>query len=539
MTPDGPLRKLTPQEISRVIDAVAEMAPEAIAICLLHSYRHPEHERRLGEELHRRFPTTHISLSHETVGTFREYERGATTEIDAALSPLLGRYLRKLGEQSHQRRLPEPTVMQSSGGLTSIARASEHASVAVLSGPAGGAAGALWAAKVAGVKDALCFDMGGTSCDVCVISDETVRETSAGVIAGRPIALPTLDVETVGAGGGSIAWRDAGGALQVGPRSAGASPGPAAYGFGNSEPTVTDANLVLGYLPEKANLGGEIRLNAELARTAVGGLARKLGLSDIACAEGIRRVANAEMLRALRVMTVQRGLDPRGMALLSFGGAGPLHAAAIAEELGISTVICPFSSGVLAALGLIVGERRSDAQRSVLLTGSELNDYAVRQVIDELADTARLEIENPTADLSVTCELRYRGQSFELPIQTTTRPEIDRLRQDFAKSHRQAYGYDDTEGEVELVTIRVTAKEPGAELKETFRDSGELVRTDRQAVFFGEAVNTTVVSGTPQPGDSVPEMTIIELQHTTVLVPPGWTAKTGEGSFLTVSRDQT
>ena len=376
MTPDGPLKPLDATAAAR---AVAELDPESVAVCLLHAYRHPEHERALGEALARELPGVHVSLSHQVVGTFREYERAATTELDAALSPLLAAYLNKLTQRARDAGLPEPSVMQSSGGLAALAEAADHAVLTVLSGPAGGAAGAAWAAKAAGEPDTLCFDMGGTSCDVCVVLGGEVREASGREVGGRPVALPMLDIHTVGAGGGSIAWRDAGGALRVGPRSAGARPGPAAYGHGGTEPTVTDANLLLGLLGDDAPLAGGIALDRAAASAAVRALGEALDLDERETAEGIVRVANAEMIRALRVMTVERGVDPRELALMAFGGAGGLHAAAIAEELGITRILCPRASGVLAALGLVVSERRRDAQRSVLLAGDALTTEAVTE----------------------------------------------------------------------------------------------------------------------------------------------------------------
>src|SRR5829696_7090341 len=287
MTPDGPLRELTPAAAAATAREVAGAEPEAVAVVLLHAYRHPQHELLLREALATALPDAHVSLSHEVVGTFREYERAATTEIDAALSPLLGAYLRRLAERTRAAGLPEPAIMQSNGGLADLAGAAGHAAWTVLSGPAGGAAGAAFAARAAGADRALCLDMGGTSADVCVVHDGRVEETGASEIAGRPIALPTLDVHTVGAGGGSIAWRDAGGALRVGPRSAGAVPGPACYGRGGTEPTVTDANVVLGHLPTDAPLAGGVALDRAAAERAVGALAETLGLDLLACAEGI------------------------------------------------------------------------------------------------------------------------------------------------------------------------------------------------------------------------------------------------------------
>src|SRR4051794_19228606 len=339
MGPDGPIRELDEEALREALDAVAATEPEAIAVCLLHAYRHPAHEKALGDALAERLPDVHVSLSHQAVGTFREFERAATTEVDAALSPLLRAYLRRLVERAGEAGLPEPAVMQSSGGLASIAHAAAHAALTVLSGPAGGAAGAAWAAAAADEPSALCFDMGGTSCDVCVILDGSVRESGGGDIGARPVALPMLDIHTVGAGGGSIGWRDPGGALRAGPRSAGARPGPACYGHGGTEPTVTDANLLLGLLPTGASLGDEITLDRDAAEAAVKELAGSLELDALECAEGIRRVANAEMVRALRVMSVERGVDPRELALLCFGGAGGLHAADIADELDMTRIL--------------------------------------------------------------------------------------------------------------------------------------------------------------------------------------------------------
>src|SRR5215207_5813116 len=437
---------------------VGALEPEAVAVCLLHAYRHPEHEQALGAALRERLPDAHVSLSHEVVGTFREYERAATTELDAAISPLLGAYLAALARRAQDGGLPAPDVMQSSGGLATLEQARSHAALTVLSGPAGGAAGAAWAALASGERGALCFDMGGTSCDVCVIEDGAARETAGRLVGGRPVGLPMLDLHTVGAGGGSIAWRDAGGALRVGPQSAGARPGPAAYGHGGSEPTVTDANVVLGLLGTGAPPAGAIALDAEAARAAVGRLGEQLGLGLLECAEGIRRVANAEMIRALRAMTVERGVDPRKLALMAFGGAGGLHAAAIAEELGMTRILCPRASGVLAALGLVVSERRRDAQRSVLVSGRELTAAALREEIAALAERA-----GPGAR-RVTAELRYRGQSFELAVECGEAPDPEELREAFAAAHERAYGYRDEASDVELVTLRVTATEPGPEI---------------------------------------------------------------------------
>jgi N-methylhydantoinase A len=525
MTPDGPVVELT--GAAELATAVAGAEAEAVAVVLLHSYRHPEHERAVANALRERMPDVHVSLSHEVVGTFREFERAATTEIDAGLSPLLTLYLRSLVERAREAGVPEPAVMQSNGGLIDIESAAAHAAWTVLSGPAGGAAGAAFVARAAGVPHALCFDMGGTSCDVCVVDDGEVQEQSSGEIAGRPVSLPMLAVHTVGAGGGSIAWRDPGGALRVGPQSAGADPGPACYGRGGTEPTVTDANLVLGYLSADSPLAGGVELDHDAAADAVGRVASELGLDPIACAEGIRRVAAAEMVRALRVVTVQRGVDPRRYALLAFGGAGPLHAAQMADELGIDTILCPRASGVLAALGLVVSQRRRDVQRSVLWSGSALEADAISTAVDELAELARKALGEPRAEVAATYELRYRGQSFELAIAAGTDPSPAELRDRFEAVHEERYGYRDSEQELELVTIRVSATTAGADIELASAWEPEPPeRVCRQATLDGEGVELGVLRGALEPGARISGPAIVELPESTVLVPGHWS-----GSF--------
>jgi N-methylhydantoinase A len=532
MTPEGPLRDLDRDAARRLVDELAQTAPEAVAVVLLHSYAHPEHERLLGELLAERLPAVHASLSHELVGTFREYERAATTEVDAALSPLVGAYLRRLCADVDTLGLVEPAVMQSSGGLTDAVGAAAHAALTVLSGPAGGVRGALALAELAGERDVLCFDMGGTSCDVCVIQGGRVAETAAGTVAGRPLALAMLDIHTVGAGGGSIAWRDAGGALRVGPRSAGAEPGPACYGHGGELPTVTDANLLLGRLPADGPLAGGLELDPAGAERAIAGLAAELGLTVARCAEGIVRVAEAEMLRALRTMTVERGLDPRGLALLAFGGAGPLHAAALARELGIRRILCPRASGVLCALGLAAAEPRRDAARTVMLTGAELTAERVAGERALLLERVRGELAagDPAgaagAQLRVRYELRYRGQSFELSVASeSTDPEV--LREAFARAHEQRYGYRDEHAEVELVTIRASAWGAAPVLRlagatgALARDRPSAARS-RRVMLDGGASQASYLRGDLPPGTRVRGPAICALADSTLLVPAGW-----------------
>jgi N-methylhydantoinase A len=379
----------------------------------------------VAEELRRRLPHAHVVASHEVAPEFREYERASTTAADAYLGPVVSRYLRALSAAAASAGLPAPLVMRSSGGVATPAEAAEHPATILVSGPAAGVVGAARLAAFAGIENAIAFDMGGTSTDVCLIADGHAERASERTTAGVPIRLPTVDLHTVGAGGGSIVWRDAGGALRVGPTSAGADPGPACYGRGGTEPTVTDANLLLGRLPD--TLAGGVELDRAAAERALA------GIDPVAVVD----VVNAEMLRALRVVSVERGHDPAAFALVAYGGAGPLHACELADELGITTVLVPEVAGVLSALGLVASEERRDAVRSFLVP---------------LAKAGEL----PPAG---EADLRYEGQSFELTL-----PLQDDLAEAFHRAHAEQYGFAEREREIELVAVRTADIRPGPEL---------------------------------------------------------------------------
>jgi N-methylhydantoinase A len=501
--PDGVVRPLDRDELRRRIEAAGEF--DAAAVCLLWGFRHPEHESACADALG---AGVHVSLSHETAGVFREYERCATTVVDAALSPLLRRYLERLAERATDAGLPVPEVMLSGGGVAPAAVAARHGSWTVLSGPAGGAVGAARAAADAGAPDAVCLDMGGTSCDVSVALGGRARASGGREVGGRALALPMVDVHTVGAGGGSIAWRDAGGALRVGPRSAGAVPGPACYARGGEEPTVTDANLLLGHLDADAPLAGGVTLDRDAAERALERLAADLGEDVHATAKGIVRVASAEMAAAVRVMTVERGIDPRELALLAFGGAGPLHAAAVADELAIRRVVVPRASGVLSAVGLVVSERRSDAVESVLLAGDELTADAVGAVVERLADRSRAALGTGGGEVRPSYDLRYAGQAFELTIDGAPRPDPSDLRAAFARAHEERYGYADPDAQVELVTVRVAVALPGG-------DAGR----ERE-------VEPGAVDGPAR----------IDLAEATLVIPDGWSGRVDAAGTWTVER---
>ena len=416
----GPDGMIAPLEL----DSLPEIDAEAVAVCLLFSFRDPEHERAVADELRRRLPNARVVASHEVSPEFREYERASTTATDAYLGPIVARYLDALGQRVAAEGLPEPLVMRSSGGVASLAEAVAHPAVALVSGPAAGTVGAAFLARRAGFENAISFDMGGTSTDVSLIVGGRAGLAAEREVGGLPLRLPTVDLHTVGAGGGSIVWLDSGGAIRVGPESAGADPGPACYGRGGTRPTITDANLLLGRLP--ATLAAGIELDAEAAARAFDG---------IDPADAIE-VVNAEMLRALRVVSVERGHDPRELALVAFGGAGPLHACALADELEIGTVLVPAAAGVLSALGLVASEERHDHVLPYVRPLAEVDDLPAEGQAD----------------------LRYAGQSFELTV--SIQPG---LAEAFHREHEERYGYADRARELELVAVRTAETTPGPE----------------------------------------------------------------------------
>jgi N-methylhydantoinase A len=420
MGPDGVLE---PLELESLPELDADV--EAVAVCLLFSFRDASHEQAVAAELRRRLSRARVVASHELSPELREYERASTAAIDAYLGPVLSGYLEALGEAGADAGLPEPLVMRSSGGLATLAEAAAHPAVALVSGPAAGVVGAARIARLAGAENAISLDMGGTSTDVCLIQGGEAGRSSEREVGGLPLRLPMVDLQTVGAGGGSIVWRDAGGAVRVGPESAGADPGPACYGRGGTRPTVTDANLLLARLPPR--LAGGLSLDREAAGRAFDGLDP---------AEAVE-VVNAEMLRALRLVSVERGHDPRDFTLVAFGGAGPLHACALAEELEIETVLVPDSAGVLSALGLAAADERRDSVRSYVCPLEEAGELPAVGEAD----------------------LRYRGQSFELTV-----PLQPDLAEAFHRAHEALYGYADRERRLELVAVRTAEVHPAPPL---------------------------------------------------------------------------
>ena len=455
----GVRERIGPEGVVEPLGPVPDVDADAIAVCLLFSFRDPSHEVAVAEELRRRHPDAHVVASCEVAPEFREYERASTAAADAYLGPLVSRYLDGLRDLN-------PLVMTSAGGLVTIDEA--RAAALLLSGPAAGVVGAARVARLADVENALAFDMGGTSTDVCAIVGGEAERSSERFVGGLPIRLPSVDVHTVGAGGGSIVWRDAGGALRVGPESAGAEPGPACYGRGGTRATVTDANLLLGRLPPR--LAGGLELDRTAAERALD------GLEPMAVIE----VVNAEMLRALRVVSVERGHDPRDFALVAYGGAGALHACALAEELEVRTVLVPEAAGVLSALGLVASDERRIHVRSYVVPLDEAGELPA----DGEAD------------------VRYRGQSFELTV-----PLGGDLAEAFHRAHEERYGFADGERELELVAVRTADVTPAPNL--------DLRASERRAAT-GPA--------------------LLELPGATCWVPEGWSGQTDRHGTLVLSR---
>lgn len=532
--PKGILEVQRQDDISGLVAAIRDAAPDAVAVCLLFSFLHPSHERELGERLRREFPGLHVSLSSDVLPRFREYERFSTTAVDAYLTPLVERYLRGLEEKASDTGLPAPNIMQSSGGVLPLKQAEASAAPLLLSGPAAGVVGAVFSGEREGAPDIIAFDMGGTSTDVSLVDAGAIATTSETEIGGCPVALPMIDIHTIGAGGGSIAWIDAGGALRVGPQSAGAQPGPACYGNGGDQATVTDANLCLGYLGESLGGAGGLALETGAAQAVVGELAEELGMERELAATGIRRVANAGMVKALRVISIERGYDPRGFALVAFGGAGPMHAADLAVELGITRVMVPDSCGVLSALGMVVGDRRRDWIRTVFTAGG-WDETRLERDYGELEEEALKDM--PSAALLRQADMRYAGQSHELTVEVEKPLRREQAIRAFESEHEKAYGYKAEGEQVELVNIRliatITLEKP--RLAAGVNASGSPAR--RQAWFEGTWRDVEVWQRRDMGDARVRGPAVIEEDEATTVVPPGWVAAMGPGGNLWLEAD--
>jgi N-methylhydantoinase A/oxoprolinase/acetone carboxylase beta subunit len=517
---DGqPVIPLAADEVARLAAAVRASGASAVAICLLHAFRNPAHEAQLADAM--TAAGLAVSTSSRVLREYREYERWSTTIANAYVTPIMATYLGALEARLAGDRL---TVMQSNGGTVSAGAAKAAAVRTILSGPAGGAVGARAVAEAAGHPRVIGFDMGGTSTDVCLI-DGAIPTTSDAIVGDVPVRLPVIDIHSVGAGGGSIVYVDSGGALRVGPRSAGAVPGPVCYGAG-TELTVTDANLLLGRLDPDQFLGGRMALDVDRARGVAHDLARRVGLDEAALVEGVVRIANANMERAIRVVSVQRGFDPRDFALLAFGGAGGMHACAIAETLDIATVIVPRHAGVLSALGMLLADVVRDYALTILRRGDAVDtgeldalfaplvDQAVEDLAGEGFSAGRTHIER-------RLDVRYVGQSYELAV-----PMSKDFRDEFDRRHARTYGYANPRRPVEVVTLRVIAAgrtdKPALPRQDAPSTAAAPYRM-REARFDGMPVPTSCFRWRDlAPGAAGDGPAVISGGEATAVVPPGF-----------------
>ena len=522
-TTQGIERPVDDDTLEGITEKVAASGAESVAVSFLHAYAHPENEQRVATALRERTDAT-VVASHETLPAFREYERTATTVADAYVTPVIDRYLGRLETKATERGLPTPRVMQSNGGIADVETVSDHAVTTALSGPAAGVVGA--SLFEPDTHDGIItFDMGGTSSDVSLVRDGAVEETTTADVGGHPVRVPMVDVETVGAGGGSVAWVDAGGALRVGPRSAGAAPGPACYGKGGTEPTVTDANLVLGYLGSETTLGSGLTLDTAAARETLEELAAAGGLGDaVEAAAGIYRVANATMARTIRSATVERGHDPRAFALVAFGGAGPMHAGALADRLDVSTVLVPRANGVLSALGLLAADERHDRLRTYRTTLADAETDAIEDTYAALTESVLDETSDPgAATVERGADLRYAGQSHELTVSVPDDFDTASVAERFETAHERTRGYRLEEEPVELITLRVTATVEGDQ-PDISHDGSDGARTGEREAYFDGAFRTTAVYDRKRLAaeTALSGPAILEGSESTVVVPPGW-----------------
>lgn len=504
---------------------IAAAKPEAIALSLLFSFANPRNEQQVAEAL----AALHLplSISHRILPEFREYERGSTVLVNAYLQPLMQRYLEGLRKRVAQREGGAGArvfVMQSSGGITALETAASQPVRTILSGPAGGVVGAAALARRSGFDRIIGFDMGGTSTDVALV-DRVAGVTNEAEVAGLPVRVPILDIHTVGAGGGSLARFDAGGALRVGPESAGAAPGPICYGRG-TQPTVTDANLLLGRLPADQFLGGEFQLDLQRSERMVQQWLKDQGsrLSVAAFAEGVVRVVNANMEKAIRVVSIERGYDPRRFALVAFGGAGAMHACELAQSLRIPKVIVPAYPGALSALGILISDGVKDHSRSVLRRMKKLPLAEMNAIFDEMQSAVSAELKaegwQGRAVFERSCDLRYHGQGYELPL-----PFSADLLKRFHAEHKRRYGYSSEGSDVEIVTVRLRGRVASPEKLARLKiegQPGKLKAGSAMVIFNGKKHRTNVVPRESlKPGRRYRGPAILTEYSATTVVPPG------------------
>lgn len=521
---------------------------DVVAVVLLHAYKNPQHENAVVQFLAKKDPKLLVVASHTIAPEWREYERTSTTAMSAYIAPIINEYLSNLGDRLQRVGLiPEIRVMQSNGGVMSATTAKSKAIQTLFSGPVGGTIAGVHIGKTLGINRLICVDMGGTSFDVSLVVDHKAEVEPQTELQGLPILSPTVSMNTIGAGGGSIAYLSAG-ALRVGPRSAGAIPGPACYGRGGTEPTVTDANLALGRLPQIARLGGSLPLDVGAARLALDSVGSKLNLDTEETASGIIAIVNAAMANAIREITVSRGIDPRDFALVAFGGAGPLHAIAIAEELELGSVIIPSNPGVLSAYGMLQADTRHDLVTNYFANLDQLDGRHFSDTLDglrikatEILDAESVDPEERSLELSV--DLRYTGQEYtvrvEWPSNWKTEEAIKKLPSMFEAEHLSRYGHNNPGERIEIVNLRVTAigknsvtEQLSPALASSIQASSESPLYFNGTWFDGIIVNRSTLAT----GDVVLGPAVILEPDCTSLIHPGWKATVTKSGHLMVER---
>ena len=537
-------------QVRAAVQTLRSQGVQAIAVCYLFSFVNPAHEQRTRELCAEIAPEISVSLSSEVDPTFREYERLCVTTFDAYLGPVVKRYLAGLADTLRGLGIRAvPLIMRSRGGIVSAALAARQPVTLFLSGPAGGVIGAGCAAERSGVRDFVSLDMGGTSNDVAVVRSGAPLLASEGSIGPYPVRTPMVDVNTIGAGGGSIAWIDAAGGLRVGPRSAGAEPGPACYGRGGDAATVTDASVVLGYLNPERFAGGALTLDVGAAERAVGAIGRRLGVDTITAAAGIHRVINARMADQIRLVTIKRGYDPRQFSLVVLGGAGPVHGAALAAEMGMAEVLVPEAPGVLAAFGLLAAAIEHHHARTLQARTDVADLAAVNRCLAELdaAGRARMHEEGvAAADVHVayTADMRYVGQAYELEVPIAAPVAAERVPDivaAFHAVHERVYGYARTQQTVEFVNFRAvhTYRLPRPVVRPSAQAHGRLddARVGERRAYFDGFVSAAIYERARLPlGARLAGPAIVEQMDTTTVIPPGVTAVVDDAGNLRLRR---
>ena len=536
---------LDPASVEPVAARIRDEGIEAVAICLIHGYVNPVHELELRDLLREEFPDLSVTLSHEIAREWREYERASTGVLNAYIAPRVERYLSTLERELGELDVTTPLyVMQSNGGITSAQTARSQPIQTLLSGPVGGTIGGAALARATGRPNLLCIDMGGTSFDLSLVVGGEPTVSTETELEGLPILMPLVDIHTIGAGGGSLAWLEAGG-LRVGPQSAGADPGPACYGRGGTQPTVTDANLHLGRLDPGYFLGGRMALDEEAADNALAGIAAQVGLGVTELAEGMLAIINARMADAMRTITVKQGIDPREYSLVAFGGAGPMHAVWLAEELEIREVIVPWSPGTFSAWGMLQTDMRHDVVQSFYRPVAELDGVDVRAVLDALEEEGATLLEREGIDADErysarSADMRYVGQEYTVNVPLGREISLEEIDGAFHDAHRVRYGHSTPGAPVEFVNLRLAAlgriaTAVGPSAPPATGDDAQL--GTRQVVFAGVEHETPVLLRERLPGRSSFEgPVVIEEQSSTTLVPPGSNASLDEHGNIVITR---